>query len=756
MRSLIPLTLLIFLLSSLLAQEDPCASAPTATAKILCRQIHKWDDGAREASKKKKIALPPGLAKGMAAEFAPIASNIYQCMDLPCLCSYLRGTATGNGGCTLPNGQPLQKSVRKEYRMLTDDERNRLHAAFRALKNNGEYDRIGRIHSQMSAAGGAHSGPAFLPWHREFVKRVEFALRQVDPSVSLPYWDSTLDSGLPRPADTIMFSEYLVGGTGLVSNGPFTNWRTLAGRAQIQRAVGAQGAPLSQADIDFVMRQTQIDQVLSFTAPQQGCPYRTDFNCLEYTHGNVHIFVGGDMFDTATSSNDPSFFLHHSFIDFVWEMWRLARQSRADREIAFPPDNQLCASPQHFGASPMQPFSPMRNIDGLSNKFTDNLYSYAPRPTCQAGGDCGSKFLFCDTSTGVARCVSRIRPGSQCGQFRVNPCFSGVCQNGVCVLSATAPRPTPAPVTPPPANPNPVQSQESCFNENQCCASWAASGECSRNTAYMNEWCKASCGVCKPKYRLADDCTDRHTQCASWSRSGECTKNALWMTENCRKSCNKCGRSRAQECGGGGNTVTTTTPSPAQQCDNSDGCYNENVCCAVWGLMGECRKNTGYMACNCRVSCGHCFPEDYNYGSCVDYHRSCAGWARVGECQKNPWMAENCRSSCNSCYTQSELRRMCGTTAGSVAPVAQVRQNNPSRQPPRGGWGRNDDFGGGGWGGNGGGWGGGDPWGGSRWGSGGGGWGGGGGGWGGGGWGKRSIRAANASIAMPAFDPDLL
>ena len=115
-----------------------------------------------------------------------------------------------------------------------------------------------------------------------------------------------------------------------------------------------------------------------------------------------------------------------------------------------------------------------------------------------------SRFLFCDTSTGVARCVSRIRPGSQCGNFRVNPCFSGVCRNGVCVISSTAPPPTPPPTTPPPANQNPVQSQESCFNENQCCASWAASGECSRNTAYMNEWCKASCGVCKPKYRLAD------------------------------------------------------------------------------------------------------------------------------------------------------------------------------------------------------------------------------------------------------------
>ncbi|CAI5439287.1 unnamed protein product [Caenorhabditis angaria] len=671
---------------------DPCANAPTENAKIMCKQLHRWDTGAREASKKKKIALPPGIEKGMAAEFAPIASNIYQCMDLACLCSYLRGTTGANGQCTLPNGQPLRKSVRKEYRTLSDDERSRLHNAFRQLKNNGEYDRIGRIHSQMSAAGGAHSGPAFLAWHREFIKRVEFALRQVDPTVSLPYWDSTLESRLSRPADTIMFSDYLMGESnaqGLVSNGPFVNWRTLSGRAQIQRAVGAQGGPLTDNDLNFVMQQTQVDQVLAFTAPQQGCPYRTDYNCLEYTHGNVHIFVGGDMFDTATSSNDPSFFLHHAFIDFIWEQWRLTKQSRADREIAFPPDNQLCASAQHFGASPMQPFTPMRNIDGLSNKFTDNLYEYAPRPTCQNG--CTSKFLFCDTTRN--QCVVRIKPGSQCGSFQVNPCFSGVCQGGICVLSANA---TPPPTTPPPvvttaAPTQPVQSQESCFNENQCCATWAARGECTRNAAYMNEWCKASCGKCKTTYPLTDSCGDRHSNCANWAATGECTKNPLWMAENCRKSCKKCSKTRAQECGGGSAAAatTTTTVAPQQpQCENSEGCYNENVCCSIWGLLGECRNNIGFMACNCRVSCGHCYPDDYNYGSCVDYHRSCAGWARVGECQKNPWMAENCRASCNSCYSQTELRRMCGQRAGSVSPVAPApRQSSRRPPPPRGGWG---------------------------------------------------------------------
>ena len=73
------------------------------------------------------------------------------------------------------------------------------------------------------------------------------------------------------------------------------------------------------------------------------------------------------MFDTATAANDPIFYLHHCFVDFIWEMWRQARQTRADREIAFPPDNQLCSAPQHFAAGNLAPFVPVRLA--LKDKF---------------------------------------------------------------------------------------------------------------------------------------------------------------------------------------------------------------------------------------------------------------------------------------------------------------------------------------------------------------------------------------------------
>ncbi|VDK40911.1 unnamed protein product [Anisakis simplex] len=55
--------------------------------------------------------------------------------------------------------------------MMSDKERERFHAAIIHLKRNGEFDKMAIIHAQFSISGGAHSGPAFLPWHREFMKR---------------------------------------------------------------------------------------------------------------------------------------------------------------------------------------------------------------------------------------------------------------------------------------------------------------------------------------------------------------------------------------------------------------------------------------------------------------------------------------------------------------------------------------------------------------------------------------------------------
>jgi hypothetical protein len=46
---------------------------------------------------------------------------------------------------------------------------------------------------EIHAGSHVHNGPAFLPWHRELLNRFEVLLRQMDPFVSLYYWDWTTD-----------------------------------------------------------------------------------------------------------------------------------------------------------------------------------------------------------------------------------------------------------------------------------------------------------------------------------------------------------------------------------------------------------------------------------------------------------------------------------------------------------------------------------------------------------------------------------
>jgi tyrosinase len=93
------------------------------------------------------------------------------CNELDCLCPFFLGELLQNGSCLLNNSEILKPAVRKEYRLLTEDERKRFHSAMIELKTSGEFDIFAKMHSNETVIYLAHGGPAFLPWHREYLKR---------------------------------------------------------------------------------------------------------------------------------------------------------------------------------------------------------------------------------------------------------------------------------------------------------------------------------------------------------------------------------------------------------------------------------------------------------------------------------------------------------------------------------------------------------------------------------------------------------
>ena len=62
------------------------------------------------------------------------------------------------------------------------------------------------------------------------------------------------------------------------------------------------------------------------TSPKSAYPERFVYGPMEFYHNGVHVFVGGQMDDVPCSPSDPVFFLHHSFIDRIWEDFRQLSQ----------------------------------------------------------------------------------------------------------------------------------------------------------------------------------------------------------------------------------------------------------------------------------------------------------------------------------------------------------------------------------------------------------------------------------------------
>ncbi|KIH69096.1 common central domain of tyrosinase [Ancylostoma duodenale] len=312
-----------------------------------CHQFARWDYEARR--------LWDSIPKEKPNK------TVYDCMDLKCLCGYMRGDWVGSRCLLFNNGTVLGKALRREYRMLTEEERRRYHEAMNKIKENGEYDKLAKIHKDYFTSPAAHGGSGFLPWNREYMKRLEIALRMVDHEVALPYWDSTLDYELSDPRYSVLWSEELMGEQDYDGFG-----------SGIKRNVGDKGYLMKETDITTITDWTnEYEHIFAHTAASLDCPNPGYWSAIEYIGADPQLFVGGDMENFLTASNDPLFWSLHAMIDLIWQRWRnLYQPMVSDRENQYPANDTTCSGPAHFRDSPMVPFNNFKIIDGLSNDYT--------------------------------------------------------------------------------------------------------------------------------------------------------------------------------------------------------------------------------------------------------------------------------------------------------------------------------------------------------------------------------------------------
>lgn len=152
-----------------------------------------------------------------------------------------------------------------------------------------------------------HGRRFFLPWHRAYLYRFELALRDLEPGVTLPWWDWTYDAAHPRWIPDAY--------KGSASTNP------LAGQPIPNFGMGAQPTATKRAanGPSSVKQPTweHIDKVVLNIKD-----YFTFSLELEKIHDGIHGHVGGTMSLLNWSAYDPVFYAHHVMIDRIWALWQ--------------------------------------------------------------------------------------------------------------------------------------------------------------------------------------------------------------------------------------------------------------------------------------------------------------------------------------------------------------------------------------------------------------------------------------------------
>jgi len=248
---------------------------------------------------------------------------------------------------------------------------------------------------EIHQATHVHGGPEFLPWHREITNRFEALLRDINPQLSLHYWDFKEDPrnipngniGGGNNGTVNLFDSNFMGSPGIHSNaggaagdpwltagfydpqagtsghpadrdmtGNPTDPPTVITRTLGPLAMNAPPAPYitqAQEDALFTLANTAYGPGLSSNNNQDPAfnaitpnYFRTR---LENMHNLAHVYFGN--VSPHDAFRDPFVFLLHSNVDRLYAMWQCdpAHPERLNPNTVYGSESNLDVTVNFFG-----------------------------------------------------------------------------------------------------------------------------------------------------------------------------------------------------------------------------------------------------------------------------------------------------------------------------------------------------------------------------------------------------------------------
>jgi tyrosinase len=178
---------------------------------------------------------------------------------------------------------------RMDHRALNAQARKQFNVAIQQAHSDGSYQTLAAVHADMSHRMHSMSGPVgtqrFLPWHRIYLLKMEGLLRSKQPGLTIPYWNYGEDTARP-------------------------DWVWQPPRVKRNTPGAAGGSLPSKAVVDNLVNNTT--RYTNFT-------YGLEFDA----HNQVHNWCNGTISNIPAAAKDPIFWLLHSNVDRIWDLWQL-------------------------------------------------------------------------------------------------------------------------------------------------------------------------------------------------------------------------------------------------------------------------------------------------------------------------------------------------------------------------------------------------------------------------------------------------